>query len=50
MEEIWKPHPDFRDYEFSNFGNFRKITTGKLMKNSLSGGYVITFLHSVNLL
>ena len=44
--EIWKSHPEFRDYEFSNFGNFRSKKTGKILKNSLNeNGYVVTFLY-----
>ena len=44
-KEIWKQHSDFRDFEFSNHGNFRNVKTGKIMKNSLDGGYVVTFLY-----
>lgn len=45
--EIWKTHPDFRDYEFSNYGNFKSIKTGKILKNSLNeDGYVVTFLYN----
>lgn len=47
MEEIWKSHPDFENYEFSNFGNFKNTKTGQLLKNSISEqGYVVTFLFS----
>jgi hypothetical protein len=45
-KEIWKSHPDFENYEFSNYGNFRNVITGKIMKNTLSYGYVMTFLYS----
>jgi len=45
--EIWKQHPDFRDYEFSNCGNFRRLKTGKILKQTLNeDGYCISFLFS----
>jgi hypothetical protein len=45
-KEIWKKHPDMSKYEFSNFGNFRNIETGKDLKKSLYKGYVRTMLYN----
>ena len=52
MEELWKKHEDFDDYEFSNHGRFRKSDTKMILKNTISidknrgrtDGYVITFI------
>jgi hypothetical protein len=57
MEEIWKKHEDFDDYEFSNYGRFRKSNTKKILKNTADdkssktkkGGYIITFLKNTKL-
>lgn len=46
-KEIWKSYPDFENYEFSNYGNFRNTLTGKVMKNSINDkGYISTQLFS----
>lgn len=52
MEEIWKTHDLYQNYEFSSFGRFRKLDTKKLLKESVSidkhrgrtTGYVCTML------
>ena len=52
MEEIWKSHENFENYEFSNHGRFRKADTKIVLKNTtddktrktVKGGYIITFL------
>jgi hypothetical protein len=57
MEEIWKSHEDFENYEFSNHGRFRKADTKIILKNTtddktrktVKGGYVITFLKHAKL-
>ena len=36
MEEIWKEHDNFENYEFSNFGRFRKSDTKRMLKQSVS--------------
>lgn len=50
MEEIWKTHDLYQNYEFSSFGRFRKLDTKKLLKESVTiekgrkDGYVCTLL------
>jgi hypothetical protein len=39
MEEIWKPIEEFPNYHISSFGNIKNITTNKLLKKCLKGGY-----------
>lgn len=47
MEEIWKSHPDFENYEFSNWGNFKNIKTEQILKKTISDkGYIETQLYS----
>ena len=41
MNEIWKPIENFNNYEISNLGNVRNITTGKALKGFDDGwGYL----------
>lgn len=51
MEEIWKGHEIFADYEFSNYGRFKNKHTQQILKQTISsgkkGGYVRTFLMNV---
>lgn len=57
MDEIWKIHEEYPDYEFSNHGRFRKADTKIILKNTVDdktrktvkGGYVITFLKNSKL-
>lgn len=44
MEEIWKKHSKIKNYSFSNFGQFKNITTGQILKQSVYNGHVVTFL------
>ncbi|CAK0745474.1 hypothetical protein CCP3SC1AL1_1390003 [Gammaproteobacteria bacterium] len=52
MEEIWKEHYNFENYEFSNYGRYRKSNTKFILKQSVSidkhknrkDGYVKTML------
>lgn len=52
MEEIWKGHDVYENYEFSNYGRFRNKTTQQILKQTIAsgkkGGYVRTFLMNVN--
>lgn len=32
MEELWKPIPDYSNYEVSNLGRVRNVVTGKILK------------------
>lgn len=32
MEELWKPIPDYGNYEVSNLGRVRNVITGKILK------------------
>lgn len=55
MEEIWRKHEDYEDYEFSNHGRFRSIKKNIILKNTMdttrskSDGYIITFLKNTKL-
>lgn len=49
MKEIWKTISDFNNYEVSNLGNIRNITTGKVLKSSDNGrGYLKVILYQNN--
>jgi hypothetical protein len=57
MEENWKIHEDYENYEFSNYGRFRNAETKKILKNTIDdksnktekGGYVISFIKNSKL-
>lgn len=42
--EIWKPLKDFSNYEVSNTGKIKNSRTGRILKNSLCDGYLLTGL------
>ena len=49
MKEVWKAISDFNNYEVSNLGRVRNITTGKVLKPVLDGrGYYKANLYKQN--
>lgn len=38
MDEIWKPVADWTHYEVSNLGKLRNVKTGRILKDSVTGG------------
>lgn len=38
--EVWKTIKGFENYEISNLGNVKNITTNRILKNELSKGYL----------
>ena len=47
MEE-WKSIEEFPNYKISSLGNVKNIITGKVLKNSIKGGYYYIGLTNEN--
>lgn len=46
MSELWKPIPDYQNYEVSNLGNVRSLKSNKVLKPlTRSHGYLAVFLY-----
>jgi len=47
--EIWKRHPEFTDYEVSDLGRVRKVSAGKIKKQTKNThGYFSTAVRDIN--
>ena len=49
MQEEYRIIKDFNNYEISNLGNVRNVTTGKMIKHCLSGNYYRVRIGSVQI-